>query len=374
MSLSIAAINAPTLHERLRRDARLIVLDVRTDDEFRDGFIPQAMHLPLHLLEEQVRERIPDLQTPVVVYCAHGIRSAQAVRLMRQLGYGKLTHLEAGFAHWVALNLPVDSGGARSDTERSDTETNQSRYCRQTLLGQVGTRGQQRLAQARVLLIGVGGLGSPAALYLAGAGVGTLGLVDSDAVELSNLHRQIIHSNGSVGVAKVESARSRIEEANPEVAVETYVARFGKDNANDIVERGWDVIVDGADNFPTRYTLNDVATEYEVPVCHGSIDRFEGRVTTFMSPRGPCYRCLFPNPPQPGTIGSCTERGVLGVLPGLIGVLQATEALKIILGIGASLSGRLLTYDALSLEFRELRYARDEKCPTCGTLRKGSAS
>jgi sulfur-carrier protein adenylyltransferase/sulfurtransferase len=203
--------------------------------------------------------------------------------------------------------------------------------------------------------------------------VGTLGLVDADAVELSNLHRQIIHGNGSIGSAKVESARERIAQVNPEVAVEPYDARFGPNNAESIVERGWDVILDGADNFPTRYTLNEVATKNEVPVCHGSIDRFEGRVTTFLGPRGPCYRCLFPNPPQPGTIGCCAERGVLGVLPGLIGVLQATEALKLILGIGASLSGRLLTYDALALEFRELRYGRDAKCPTCGTLSKGNA-
>lgn len=368
VSLSIPSIDAPTLHERLRRDSRTIVLDVRTDDEFRDGFIPQAMHIPLHLLEDRVREQIPDLHAPVVIYCAHGIRSAQALRLMQKLGYGQLEHLDAGFAHWVTLKLPVDSRGAPGLAN-----TSHSRYSRQILLEQVGNRGQRRLAQARVLLIGVGGLGSPAALYLAGAGVGTLGLVDADAVELSNLHRQIIHGNGSIGIAKVESARERIAQANPDVAVETYDARFVPGNAASIVERGWDVILDGADNFPTRYTLNDVATKYDVPVCHGSIDRFEGRVTTFVSPHGPCYRCLFPTPPRPGTIGSCAERGVLGVLPGVIGVLQATEALKIILGIGASLSGRLLTYDALALEFRELRYTRDATCPTCGTLRKGNA-
>lgn len=354
-------ITAHALHERLREEPQLQIIDVRTDEELLDGFIPRAKHIPLHRLEERVREEVPDRSAAIVLYCAHGIRSAQALRLMRQLGYEALQHLESGYAQWAALDLPVAFPAPACRAARG-----QDRYSRQMLLEEVGTKGQKRLAEARVLLIGIGGLGSPAALYLAGAGVGTLGIVDADEVDISNLHRQIIHDSTRIGDAKVESARARIEQTNPEVKVQSYLMRFGPDNAEEILGRGWDVIVDGADNFPTRYTLNEQATKHRIPVCHGSIDRFEGRVTTFVSPDGPCYRCLFPNQPKPGSVGSCAERGVLGVLPGVIGVLQATEVLKLLLGIGAPLVGRLLTYNALDLAFRELRYARDPGCPCCG--------
>jgi sulfur-carrier protein adenylyltransferase/sulfurtransferase len=355
-------ITAPKLHERLRLQRNFVLLDVRTDSEVREGQIPGAIQIPLHELEQRVRSSLPNSQTPIVVYCAHGIRSAQALQLLQQLGYSQVSHLEAGFAQWRALGLPVEIPAPACGSGKP-----LDRYSRQTLLAEVGLAGQKRLSQARVLLIGVGGLGSPAALYLAGAGVGTLALVDPDVVDISNLHRQIIHEASRLGTSKVESARGRIEATNPDVKVETFAERLCPDNAERIIGSGWDVIIDGADNFEARYSLNDVAVSRGIRVCHGSIDRFEGRVTTFLGRQGPCYRCLFPRQPQPGTIGSCAERGVLGVLPGVIGTLQATEALKLILGIGQPLSGRLLTYDALNLEFRVIYYGRDPNCPVCPT-------
>jgi len=355
-------ITAPDLYGRLRSQKDLVVVDVRNGSEVRQGLIPGALHLALPELEQRVRSALPSLQTPIVVYCAQGGRSAHALRLLQQLGYEQVLHLEAGFTQWRVLGLPVEIPmPAHSAGNTLD------RYSRQMLLPEVGSAGQMRLSQSRVLLIGLGGLGSPAALYLAGAGVGTLGLVDPDVVDISNLHRQIIHEASRIAMRKVESARDRIEATNSDVKVETFAERFCSENAERIIGCAWDVIVDGTDNFPTRYTLNDVAVRHRIPVCHGSIDRFEGRVTTFLGNHGPCYRCLFPKPPQPGTIGSCAERGVLGVLPGVIGTLQATEALKLILGIGQPLAGRLLTYDALNLEFRVIGYGRDPDCSVCAT-------
>lgn len=353
-------ITATELHGSLRLQKDLVVVDVRNESEVCGGRIPGALHLALPELEQRVRHALPNPQTPIVVYCAQGVRSAQAMRLLQQLGYSQVIHLEAGFAQWRALGLPVEIPLPASGSGNAF-----DRYSRQMLLPEVGSTGQMLLSRARVLLIGVGGLGSPVALYLAGAGVGTLGLVDPDVVDISNLHRQIIHEASRIAVRKVESARDRIQAINTDVKVETFAERFCSENAERIVGRVWDVIVDGTDNFPTRYTLNDVAVKHGIPVCHGSIDRFEGRVTTFLGHRGPCYRCLFPRQPQPGTLGSCAERGVLGVLPGVIGTLQATEALKLILGIGQPLEGRLLTYDAFSLEFRVMGYGRDPDCSVC---------
>jgi sulfur-carrier protein adenylyltransferase/sulfurtransferase len=358
--LESTTITAQLLRDRLQLDEELVIVDVRNAAELREGHIPGAIHLPLQELEDRARELLPNHCTPTAVYCAQGMRSVQALRTLQQLGYERVMHLESGFANWQALGLPVEiPAAARSRRDLQD------RYSRQLLLAQVGPSGQDKLSRARVLLIGVGGLGSPAALYLAGAGVGTLGLVDPDVVDISNLHRQIIHDTSRVGSHKVESARAKITAVNPDVKVETFAERFCSDNADRIVDCGWDVVVDGADNFETRYMLNDIAVRRGLAVCHGSIDRFEGRVTTFLAQRGPCYRCLFPRAPQPGTIGSCAERGVLGVLPGVIGILQATEAIKLILGVGQPLSGRLLTYDALELEFHQIRYRRDPRCPVC---------
>ena len=364
--MQTSTITVPALQSRLRLQSDLVVVDVRNESEVRQGHIPGALHLPLSELEQRAHSSLPNVRTPIVVYCAQGGRSAQALRLLLQLGDEQVVHLQAGFAQWKALGLPVQVpapvGGAGNAHDR---------YARQILLPEVGSAGQRRLSKARVLLIGVGGLGSPAAVYLAGAGVGTLGLVDPDVVDISNLHRQIIHETSRIAMRKVESARSRIEATNADVKVETFAERFCSENAERIIGCTWDVIVDGTDNFPTRYMLNEVAAKHGIPVCHGSIHRFEGRVTTFLGNRGPCYRCLFPRQPQPGTIGSCAERGVLGVLPGVIGTLQATEALKLILGIGQPLSGRLLTYDALSLEFCVMGYGRDPDCSVCAPSVKG---
>ena len=353
-------ISASSLDERLREGQPIVTLDVREDFELQLGHIPGAIHLALSELEPRARAVLPSEQARIVVYCARGVRSAKAAKLLQRLGYHQVSQLEGGFFRWKSLGLPIEPPAAASQVT-----SNSERYSRQLLLTEVGSTGQQKLAQARVLLIGVGGLGSPAALYLAGAGIGTLGLVDADVVELSNLHRQIMHDTSRIDTKKVDSAKARIEAANPNVELELYAERFCPESADRILERGWDAVIDGADNFPTRYTLNDVASRRGIPVCHGSIDRFEGRVTTFLGNRGPCYRCLFPQPPLPGTVGSCAERGVLGVLPGVIGTLQATEALKLVLGIGQPLSGRLLTYDALELRFAEMRYGSDPDCPSC---------
>jgi molybdopterin/thiamine biosynthesis adenylyltransferase/rhodanese-related sulfurtransferase len=360
--LNAPHITALDLNNRLSRESDLVVVDVRTATEVAEGYIRGAIHLPLHELETRARTVLANPNAPIILYCAHGIRSAQALLLLKQLGYEQLLHLQLGIAHWQALGLPVqvpDCGTCASVAK--------DRYSRQILLSEIGAAGQTRLKRARVLLIGVGGLGSPAAMYLAGAGVGTLGLVDPDDVELSNLHRQIIHDTDRVGMRKTESARVRIESFNPDVKVEAFPLRFNNESADRILADGWDVIIDGADNFPTRYALNDVAVKRRIPVCHGSIDRFEGRVTTFLGDRGPCYRCLFPTQPNPGVFGACIERGVLGVLPGVIGTLQATEALKLLLGIGQPLTGRLLTYEALELEFRIIRYERNPTCSVCST-------
>jgi molybdopterin/thiamine biosynthesis adenylyltransferase/rhodanese-related sulfurtransferase len=356
--LSNRTITADELRERLERAPVLLTLDVRNEPELSEGVISGALNLPLSELEARVQEVLPNRAAGIVVYCAHGVRSVVAQQVLERLGYTDVTQLHGGFAAWKSQGFPVSMPG-------SCALPGAERYSRQLLLREVGSAGQRRLFEARVLVVGVGGLGSPAALYLAGAGVGTIGLVDADRVDVSNLHRQVIHDSTRVGSLKVDSARERIAAINPDVKVEAFAEHFGADNANRILEHGWDVVLDGADNFPTRYVLNDAAVQQRIPVCHGSIDRFEGRVTTFLGRCGPCYRCLFPRPPLPGSIGSCAERGVLGVLPGVIGTLQATEALKLVLGIGEPLVGRLLTYDALASQFLELRYARDPSCSFC---------
>lgn len=361
--MSSRTITVEELHDQLTHRS---IVDVRNEAELLEGKIPGAIHLPLSELEARVRSVLPDHGASIVVYCAHGIRSSHALQVLERLGYRAVVHLEGGFAGWQAAEMPIENA-----PDVCQTPANAERYSRQLLLDEVGVAGQKRLSEVRVLIVGVGGLGSPAALYLAGAGVGTLGLVDSDRVDVSNLHRQVVHDTAHLGVLKVDSARERIKLANPEVRVETYAERFATESARAILDHGWDVVLDGADNFSTRYALNDAAMQRRIPVCHGSIDRFEGRVTTFLGRSGPCYRCLFPRPPRPGTIGSCSERGVLGVLPGVIGTLQATEALKLVLGIGEPLCGRLLTYDALSAKFREVRYAADPSCSICRIRDKG---
>jgi molybdopterin/thiamine biosynthesis adenylyltransferase/rhodanese-related sulfurtransferase len=345
-----------TARELLAGGATLI--DVREQDEVDQGAIPGAVHIPRGYLEMRVENAVPDRDAPVVVYCAGGTRSLFGAETLQQLGYTNVRSLAGGFNAWKTAGLPWA-------IPQSLTPDQRRRYSRHLILPEVGEVGQRKLLDARVLIVGAGGLGSPAALYLAAAGVGTLGVVDDDVVDDSNLQRQVIHSTERLGMSKAESARVAIAALNPDVHVITYETRLSKENVLDIF-RDYDVILDGTDNFATRYLINDACVLLNKPNVHGSIFRFEGQATTFVAGEGPCYRCLFPSPPPPELAPSCAEAGVLGLLPGMIGMIQATEAAKLVLGIGEPLIGRLLTYDALAMEFRELRLARDPNCPMCG--------
>ncbi|HZP96810.1 MAG TPA: molybdopterin-synthase adenylyltransferase MoeB [Candidatus Limnocylindria bacterium] len=339
-----------------REDVQLA--DVREKDEWNAGHIPGAVHVPKSYLEQWAEERIPDKTKTTVLYCAGGVRSAMAADTLRQLGYANVISMSGGFNRWK------DSGLAWV-TPESFTPEQAQRYSRHLLIPEVGEAGQHRLLKSKVLLIGAGGLGSPAAYYLAAAGVGTLGIVDSDVVDTTNLQRQILHSSESVGEPKVESAKRRLEALNPDVKVVGYQERLTSENIDRIIA-DYDLVIDGADNFPTRYLLNDASVKHDKPVVHGSIYRFEGQITVFKPHAGPCYRCLFPTPPPPELAPSCAEAGVLGVLPGVIGALQANEAIKLLLGIGEPLVGRYLLFDALETEFREVKLRRDPECPVCG--------
>jgi sulfur-carrier protein adenylyltransferase/sulfurtransferase len=336
-----------------------LFLDVREQDEWDQGIIPGALHIPRGYLESRVEGLLPDHERPIVVYCASGSRSAFATKTLEELGYENVLNLAGGFTDWKRNGFPTE-------LPRGLDETQRQRYSRHLLIPEVGEEGQLRLLDSRILLIGAGGLGSPAALYLAAAGVGTLGIVDDDAVDATNLQRQIVHSTDRLGEPKVESAKRTIEALNPDVNVSVFRERLTSENVDRILGEGWDVIVDGADNFPTRYLVNDASVWHGIPVVHGSIFRFEGQVTVFEPGEGPCYRCLFPQPPPPELAPSCAEGGVLGVLPGIIGSLQANEALKLALGIGDRLTGRLLLFDALAPSFTEVALRKDPDCPVCG--------
>ncbi len=342
--------------EKLSREGWLL-LDVREPDEFEQGTIPGAEFIPRGNLEIQAEGKIPSKETPIVVYCAGGVRSIFAAKTLADLGYRQVLSMSGGFNRWKDDGLPWSA-------PRILTHDQRRRYHRHLLLPEVGEKGQQRLLDARVLLLGAGGLGSPAALYLAAAGIGTLGIVDMDVVDDSNLQRQIIHTLDRVGQRKVDSARTAIEGLNPDVKVITHDLRLGAENVLDILA-GYDVVVDGTDNFPTRYLVNDAALKRGIPVVHGSIFRFEGQVTVFAPYAGPCYRCFVPEPPPPELAPSCSEAGVVGVLPGIVGSIQAMEAIKLILGIGEPLIGRLLTFDALEENFRSFNLQRDPECPAC---------
>jgi len=336
-----------------------LVVDVREQSEWDEGHIPGAVHVPRGHLESRIDRAAPDPTRPIVVYCSAGNRSVFAAKTLGELGYEDVASLAGGFTDWKRNGFPVDLQSGLDAQRRT-------RYSRHLLIPEVGEQGQLKLLDSKVLLIGAGGLGSPAALYLAAAGVGRLGIVDADVVDESNLQRQIVHSTERLGEAKVDSAKRTIEALNPDVEVVAYKERLTSENVERILADGWDVIVDGADNFPTRYLVNDAAVWHDIPVVHGSIYRFEGQVTVFKPQVGPCYRCLFPTPPPPELAPSCAEGGVLGVLPGVIGSLQANEALKLALGIGEPLVGRLLLFDALSTEFNEMKLRRDPDCPVCG--------
>ncbi len=335
-----------------------VLLDVREPDEYEQGAVAGAVHLPRGNLETSIEGRIPDKGSHVLVMCAGGVRSAFAADTMQQLGYTDVASVAGGFNRWK------DEGRAWS-APRALTPEQRNRYQRHLLLPEVGENGQLKLLDSKVLLLGAGGLGSPAALYLAAAGVGTLGIIDMDVVDASNLQRQILHNTDRIGERKVDSAKKTLTLINPDVNVVTYDVRLGADNILDIID-GYDVIVDGTDNFPTRYLVNDASLLKRIPVVHGSIFRFEGQVTVFNPYDGPCYRCLLPEPPPAELAPSCSEAGVLGVLPGIVGSLQAVETIKLLLGIGDSLQGRLLAYDALEQSFRTFKVRRDPACPACG--------
>lgn len=352
----IREVSAEELAGRLG-SADLIVIDVREADEHEDGAIAGSRLIPRGVLESGIAAQVPDPSTPVVLYCEVGARSALAALSLLQMGYRDVSSLEGGFRRWKETGRPWIRPATLTQEQRR-------RYSRHTLLAEVGEEGQARLLSSRVLLVGAGGLGSPAALYLAAAGVGTLGIVDDDVVDLSNLQRQILHTVDRLGTPKVDSARETLRSLNPDVTVETHGERLTASNALDLMA-GYDVIVDGGDNFPTRYLVNDASLHLRVPVVHGAIFRFEGQASVFLPYEGPCYRCLFPLPPPPELAPSCAEAGVLGVLPGIIGSIEAMETIKLLLGIGDPLVGKLLTYDALSQEFQLLRMRRNPDCPAC---------
>ncbi len=339
-------------------DEGVALIDVREIDEFAAGHLPGAKHVPRSYLETRIEGVVPDRDAHVILYCASGNRSAYGARTLEQdLGYTNVSSMTGGITLWKDRGYEVI-------TPRTLTPEQRERYSRHTLIPEIGADGQQKLLDAKVLLLGAGGLGSPTALYLAAAGVGTLGLVDDDVVDLSNLQRQVIHTTERIGVPKVDSAEESIRALNPDVNVVKYPVRIDASNIMSIID-GYDVIVDGVDNFPTRYLLNDATVRLKIPVVSASILGFDGQLSVFKPYEGPCYRCLFREPPPAELAPSCGANGVLGVLPGTMGLLQATEVVKLILDIGEPAIGRLLLYDALGATLTEVKVHRDPDCPIC---------
>jgi molybdopterin/thiamine biosynthesis adenylyltransferase/rhodanese-related sulfurtransferase len=352
----ITEVDPAAVREQLGNGA--VVIDVREAEEYGAGHIPGARHVPRSYLESRIEGAVPDRSAHVILYCQSGNRSAWAARtLLDDLGYENVEHMTGGITLWKDRGYAVE-------VPRSLSAEQRERYSRHLLLTEVGIEGQLKLLDAKVLLLGAGGLGSPTALYLAAAGVGTLGIVDNDEVDLSNLQRQVIHSSERIGVPKVDSAEQTITALNPDVKVEKYPVRLGPDNIMDILP-GYDIVVDGLDNFPTRYLLNDASVRLQIPVVSAAILGFEGQLSVFKPYDGPCYRCLFPVPPPAELAPSCGANGVLGVLPGTMGLLQATEVVKLVLGEGEPLIGRLLMYDALAARVTEVKVRRDPECPIC---------
>ncbi|RME78656.1 MAG: molybdopterin-synthase adenylyltransferase MoeB [Chloroflexi bacterium] len=355
----IPEIDVHQLHDLLQKNPDLVLVDVRETDEWAQGRIEGSLHITRGFLELQIETYVPDRDRPVALLCAGGVRSLLAARDLQQMGYRRVVSVAGGFSAWKNAGYPFS-------TPRMLSEDQRHRYSRHTIMPEVGEEGQLKLLDARVLLIGAGGLGSPAAIYLAAAGVGTIGIVDFDVVDTSNLQRQIIHRLEDVDTPKVESAARAIAQLNPDVKVVGHQTQITSQNAFDIISQ-YDIVINGSDNFPTRYLVNDACVLLGKPLVDGSIFRFEGQVTVYDTSRGgPCYRCLYPDPPPPGEVPSCAEGGVLGVLPGVIGSLQAAEAIKLILGKGDPLVGRLLLYDALDAEFRTLKVPKNHNCPVCG--------
>jgi sulfur-carrier protein adenylyltransferase/sulfurtransferase len=352
----IDEVDPAQVHDVLGNGA--VVVDVRESDEVAQGKVPGAVHVPRGHLESRIEGAAPDRAQRLILYCASGNRSALAARTLREdLGYEHVESMTGGYTLWKDRGYEIEVPRQWSAEQRQ-------RYSRHFLLPEIGEEGQQKLLDAKVLLLGAGGLGSPTALYLAAAGVGTLGIVDDDVVDVSNLQRQVIHTTDRVGVPKVDSAEESIKAINPDVQVVKYQTRMGASNIMEIIE-GYDVIVDGLDNFPTRYLLNDATVRLQIPVVSASILGFDGQLSVFAPYQGPCYRCLYPVPPPAELAPSCGANGVLGVLPGTMGLLQATEVVKLVVGVGEPLIGRLLLYEALGATFTELKVRRDPDCPIC---------
>ncbi len=354
----IREVDPREVHDGAQNGNGAVIVDVREQQEFEESHIPGALHVPRGHLESRIEGAAKDRSQRVVLYCASGNRSALAAKTLQdELGYENVESMTGGITLWKDRGFDVEVPRRLSDEQRE-------RYSRHLLVPEIGIEGQLKLLDAKVLLLGAGGLGSPTALYLAAAGVGTLGIVDDDEVDLSNLQRQIIHSNDRVGVAKVDSAEQAINGLNPDVEVLKYQTRLDSSNIMEIIE-GYEVIVDGVDNFPTRYLLNDASVRLKIPVVSASILGFDGQLSVFAPYEGPCYRCLYPTPPPAELAPSCGANGVLGALPGVMGVLQAIEVVKLVTGAGEPLIGRLLLYEALSTQFTDLKLRRDPDCPIC---------
>jgi molybdopterin/thiamine biosynthesis adenylyltransferase/rhodanese-related sulfurtransferase len=342
---------------RLERGEKWALLDVREREEYREGHLAGAQSIPRGFLEMRVEETVPDKSTPIIAYCAGGVRSLIAARTLKEMGYENVTSMSGGYTAWK-------NAGYKWVADRQFTPEQITRYARHFTLPEVGEKGQAKLLEGKVLCIGAGGLGSPVAFYLAAAGVGTIGIIDHDVVDMSNLQRQILHTNDRVGMPKVESAQKTLNALNPEVKIVPFNERLSSENVMRII-KDFDIVVNGCDNFPTRYLINDACVMAKKPLVDGSIFQFEGQATVFYPDRGPCYRCLFPEPPPPGAAPSCAEAGVLGVLPGLVGCVQALETMKLILGAGRPLIGRMMHFDTLSGEVRVLKLRRDPNCLVC---------
>ncbi|HLM10371.1 MAG TPA: molybdopterin-synthase adenylyltransferase MoeB [Thermoleophilaceae bacterium] len=354
----IEEIDPKDVHELGRNGNGAVIVDVREQNEFDEAHLPGALHVPRSYLEQRIEGAVSDRSKRVILYCQSGNRSAFAAQTLKDLlGYEDVASMRGGITLWKDRGYEVE-------VPRRLTPEQRERYSRHLLVPEVGLEGQLKLLDAKVLLLGAGGLGSPAALYLAAAGVGTIGLVDNDVVDLSNLQRQVAHSNDRIGMPKVDSAEISIHEINPDVKVEKHPVRLGAENIMEII-RDYDVVLDGLDNFPTRYLLNDASVRLQIPVVSASILGFEGQLSVFHPYEGPCYRCLYPTPPPAELAPSCGAAGVLGVLPGVMGLLQSVEVIKLVTGKGDTMAGRLLLYDALGTTFTELKVRRDPDCPIC---------
>jgi len=354
----IKEVSVQEVRDKLNPDNGFTLLDVREGDEWEQGHLDKAIFLPRGFLEVKADKILTDKNKPIVIYCAGGVRSAFAAKTLQELGYTNVSSMRGGFTEWKNNGMPFV-------TPEKVGKDKMARYSRHLRIPEVGEKGQLKLLKSKVLLVGAGGLGSPAGVYLAASGVGTIGLVDYDIVDESNLQRQILHWTSSVGVPKVDSARRTLFEVNPDVKVKTYPVHLDASNILDIMQ-DYDVIVSGSDNFTTAYMVNDAAVLLKKPVVYGSILRFDGQASTFIPYEGPCYRCLYPEATPPELAPSCDEAGVLGVLPGLVGLVQATEVIKLLLNIGTTLCGYLLLYDALDMSFRKFKLRRDPACATCG--------